>query len=271
MFSFIYGYACGDDAGHDKCSSERDYGSCSFGEKNDLHLDKLSNDLLEPFSNWIQKLLSELAFLHTVCLPITQDTCSSETDAVSNAITADLVTAYQEIEANIEFAKSCTDKGFLICKIDEDGIPVPHSSPKYENAVATSVFSSQGPSSFVQSESKKEYEQTFPEYIAKVHKWLSLWSHILPSGQLNNPNFVGNKMKDISNEALDYLQELEQNYEETLGYLSDVHTGLILNEETRNLGKIRTAFRNYVTATMTKYDSPSYQHTLKPMYTEAFR
>jgi hypothetical protein len=229
----------------------------------------LSNDLITPFSDWITKLLSELAFLHTVCLPVTQDTCSSESDAVSNAITADLVSAFKEIEKNLVFAEDCTpDKGFLICKIDEDGIPVPHSSPKYEKAVATSVFS---PRSLIQSDTVKVYKASFPEYIAQVHKWLSLWSHILPSGKLNNPNFVEGTIKDISDEALDYLEELEQYYEETFGYLSDIHIGSILEEETRNLGKIRIAFRNYVNATLTRNESPSYHHTLKPKYTEAFR
>ena len=76
------------------------------------------------------------------------------------------------------------------------------------------MYSSAGISTIIQNETeKKQNGETFPEYIAKVHEWLSLWSQILPSGTLNNPNFVEGTMKDIKEEALEYLEELEQYYE----------------------------------------------------------
>jgi len=269
MFSFIYGYACGIGS-NNSCATERDYGSCSFGEKNDLHLDKLSNELIYPFGEWITKLLSELAFLHTVCLPVTQDTCSSETDDVSNAITVDLVSAFEEVGNNINFAANCMDKGFLICKIGEDGMPIPHSSPKFEEAVATSVFSSNNPRALVNSVTQEENGESFSENIMKAHKGLSLWSHILPSGKLNNDRFVEGRIKYVKDEALQYLGELKIYQEETFAF-STLPIGNILDEEIRNIEKIRTAFQNYVDATLGEYSSANYQHSLKPRYTEAFR
>ena len=164
------------------------------------------------------------------------------------------------------------ERGVLFCKIDEDGIPIPPSSPKFTKAVADSVYSSAEVSSFIQNDNYKEYGETFPEYLAKVYKWLSLWSNILPSGKIHNLIFVEKTMKDISDEALAYLGEVKKFHEETFGYPSDDQIGLFFEEETRNLGEIRTAFQNYVSATMAKYDSSNYQQlSLIQMYTEKFR
>jgi len=164
------------------------------------------------------------------------------------------------------------ERGVLFCKIDEDGIPIPPSSPKFTKAVADPVYSSAEVSSFIQNDNYKEYGETFPEYFAKVYKWLSLWSNILPSGKIHNLIFVEKTMKGISDEALAYLGEVKKFHEETFGYPSDDHIGLFFEEETRNLGEIRTAFQDFVSATMATYDSSSYEElSLIQMYTKEFR
>lgn len=165
------------------------------------------------------------------------------------------------------------ERGILICKIDEDGNPISPSSPLFTSAVADPEYSSKDYiRAIIESETGKGVGESFPEYIAKVYKWLSVWSQVLPSGKISNFNFVEGEMKVISDDALAYLGELKKFHEKTFRYPSDDQIGPFFEGETRDLGKIRAAFQDYVGATMAEYDSSSKtQPSLIKQYTEKFR
>jgi len=109
LFYHVYSYACGSQGSARACESS-DFGTCTYGVKKDISLSLFDSDEIREFQKWILSTLVELIYAQTSCLPSNEATCSPIADNERIMERQKMLSALDEVIANIQRAEECAEE-----------------------------------------------------------------------------------------------------------------------------------------------------------------